>query len=301
MNGRKLIKRGVSNIIKITADSTCDLSPGILNAMDITLVPLYIFVDDKAFRDGVDITPADIFRYVDEEGKTCKTTAVNAYEYECFFAELAQKYKTIIHICIGSNFSSCYQNATLAAKRFQNVYVVDSRNLSSGSGHIVYDAAWMAKNGVESEEICRRLEDSIPKVDASFVIDRLDYLHKGGRCSGLEAIGAKLLQIKPCIEVLGGKMKVGKKYRGSFERCLENYIKDRLFGKHDIDYSRVFITYPMCSAQTVAKVRDMIRSYADFEQIIETGAGCTVSSHCGPNTLGILYKRKNRKESIDVY
>lgn len=288
-------------MIKITADSTCDLSPEILNAMGITLIPLCILVDDKAFRDGVDIIPADIFRYVDEEGKTCKTAAVNVYEYKCIFAELSPKYEAVIHICIGSDFSSCYQSAVQAAQSFKNVHVVDSRNLSSGSGHIVYDAASMAKDGLEQEEICSRLEATIPKVDASFVIDRLDYLHKGGRCSELEAIGAKLLQIKPCIEVIDGKMKVGKKYRGSFERCLEHYVKDRLYVKQDIDYSRVFITHPMCSAQTVAIIKEVIRQYAHFDEIIETKTGCTVANHCGPNTLGILFKRRSRKESHVTY
>lgn len=288
-------------MIKITADSTCDLSPEILNAMGITLIPLCILVDDKAFRDGVDIIPADIFRYVDEEGKTCKTAVVNVYEYELFFTELSPKNEAVIHICIGSGFSSCYQNATQAAQNFENVYVVDSRNLSSGSGHIVYDAASMAKDGVEPKEICRRLEETIPRVDASFMIDRLDYLHKGGRCSGLEAIGAELLQIKPCIEVVDGKMKVGKKYRGSFERCLRHYVKDRLYIKQDIDYSRVFITHPMCSAQTVATVREVICQYAHFDEIIETRTGCTIANHCGPNMLGILFKRRSRKESHVTY
>jgi DegV family protein with EDD domain len=287
-------------MIKITADSTCDLSPEILIDRGITLMPLCILVDDKAFRDGVNITPADIFRYVDEKGKTCKTAAVNVYEYEHFFSEFSPKNEAVIHICIGSGFSYCYQNATQAAQNFANVYVIDSRNLSSGSGHIVYDAASMAKDGVEPKEICRRLEETITRVDASFVIDRLDYLHKGGRCSGLEAIGAKLLQIKPCIEVIDGKMKVGKKYRGSFETCLEHYVKDRLYIKQDIDCSRVFITHPMCSAQTVAKVKEVIRQYAHFDEIIETQTGCTVANHCGPNTLGILFKRKYTKFDCDT-
>ena len=288
-------------MIKITADSTCDLSPEIVNAMGIMLIPLCILVDDRMFRDSVDITPADIFRYTDEKGKTCKTAATNAYEYECFFAELSSKHEAIIHISIGSGFSSCYQNATQAAQNFENVYVVNSRNLSSGSGHIVYDAALMAKDGVEPKEICRRLELTIPKVDASFMIDRLDYLHKGGRCSGLEAIGAKMLQIKPSIEVTDGKMKVGKKYRGSFEHCLEQYIKNKLYIKQDIDYSRVFITHPMCPAQTVAKAREIIQQYACFDEIIEARAGCTVACHCGPNTLGILFKRKSRKGTYGLY
>lgn len=282
-------------MIKITADSTCDLSPEILEKMDITLKPLYILVDDKTFQDGVDIKSEDIFRYVDEEGKTCKTAAANVFDYKRLFAEFSPKYEAVIHISLGSGFSSCYQNAVIAAQDFDNVYVVDSRNLSSGSGHVVYEAALMAREGIEPLEICHRLEELVPKVDASFIIDRLDYLYKGGRCSGLEVIGTRILRIKPCIEVIDGKMIVGRKYRGSFESCLEKYVKDRLFGNQDIDYSRIFITHTMCSEQTVAKVKEAVRRYADFEEIIETSAGCTVSNHCGPNTLGILYKRKNKK------
>lgn len=281
-------------MIKITADSTCDLSSKILSDMDITLMPLNILVGDEAYRDGVDITPADIFRYVDIEGKSCKTAAVNAYEYECFFDDWWAKYEAVIHICIGSDFSSCYQNAVLASKNFKNVFVIDSKNLSSGSGHVVYEAARMARSGANAQDICRSLEALIPRVDASFVINRLDYLQKGERCSGLEALGAKMLQIRPCIEGVDGKMKVGKKYRGSFEKCLRNYVQDRLRNDEDIDYSRVFITHPMCSSQTVEKVKETLLQYAHFDEIIETPAGCTVSSHCGPNTLVILFKRKKK-------
>ncbi|HHV75747.1 MAG TPA: DegV family protein [Syntrophothermus lipocalidus] len=283
-------------MIKITADSTCDLSSEILEKLNITLTPLYILVGDEMFRDGVDIKPVDIFRYVDEQGKTCKTAAVNVYDYVCFFEDLSAKHEAVIHICIGSGFSSCYQNAVIAAQDFDNVYVIDSRNLSTGSGHIVYEAALMAQEGLEPSEICRRLEELIPRVDTSFVIDRVDYLYKGGRCSGLEAIGARVLKIKPCIEVIDGKMTVGRKYRGSFESCLEKYVKDRLFGNQDIDYSRIFITHSFCPKPTVDKVKEAVRRYADFEEILETDAGCTVSSHCGPYTLGILYMRKSKKE-----
>lgn len=281
-------------MIKITADSTCDLSTEIVDDLNITLVPLLVLIGDEVFHDGVDIKPADIFRYVEEEGKTCKTSAVNTYEYECLFEELSSKYEAVIHICIGSGFSSCYQNATLAAGSFKNVYVIDSQNLSSGSGHVVYEAACMAKAGASVEDICHSLSELIPRVDASFVIDRMDYLYRGGRCSGLEMIGAKILNIKPCIEVVNGKMTVGKKYKGSFDHCLDQYIRDRLYIKQNIDYSRVFITHPMCSSQTVEKVKETLLQYAHFDEIIETPAGCTVSSHCGPNTLGILFKRKKK-------
>ncbi|NLM89383.1 MAG: DegV family protein [Syntrophomonadaceae bacterium] len=279
-------------MVKITADSTCDLSENIIKAMNITLIPLHIIAGEQVFRDGVDITPPDIFRLVEQEEQFCKTSAVNVYQYVSVFQELSPQYEAIIHICIGSEFSTCYQNACLAAGQFNNVYVIDSRNLSTGSGHIVYDAAVMAQQGKDPTEICRTLDMTIPKVEASFVIDRLDYLHKGGRCSGLEAVGAKILNIKPCIEVVHGKMKVGKKYRGSFEHCLEHYVKDRLSNRTDIDYSRIFITHPVCADKTVARVKELVDKYADFEEVIETRAGCTISSHCGPNTLGILFKRK---------
>ena len=294
--GGIMTSKSGDKMIKITADSTCDLSPEILNTLGVTLVPLNVLIDDQTFQDGVDITPAEIFQYVGEEGKTCKTAAVNTYEYERLFAALAPKYEAVIHISLSAEFSSSYQNAVLAAENFPNVYVIDSRNLSTGSGHLVYDAAVMAKEGLKAEEICQRLKTAIPKVDASFVINRLDYLRRGGRCSGVEALGAALLRIKPSIEVVEGRMKVGKKYRGGFDRCLEHYVKDKLSGKQDdIDQSRIFITHSQCSEETVAKVKEAVSRYMNFDEIIVTEAGCTISSHCGPNTLGILFKRKTNK------
>ena len=283
---------GVVIVIKITADSTCDLSPEILNKLDITLSPLHVLIDDEDYIDGVNITPQNIFEYVGKQNKTCTTSAVNTYEYEAFFAQFEKDYEAIIHINIGDEFSSCHQNAKLAAQNFDNVYVVNSQNLSTGSGHLVYEAALLAKAGRPAQEIVNELQSIIPKVNASFVIDKMDYLKKGGRCSSLEAFGATLLKIKPSIEVKDGKMVVGKKYRGQFESCLEKYIKDRLAENNHIDYSRVFITHSMCAPETVEKVKEWIAQYAQFDEVLETYAGCTVSAHCGPNTLGILYKTK---------
>lgn len=279
-------------MIKITADSTCDLSKEILEKFNISLLPLHVLVNDEDFRDGVDITPLDIFKYVGEQGKSCRTAAINTFEYESFFEEHASQNNAVIHICLGSEFSSSCQNAKIAAEKFDNVYVIDSENLSTGSGHIVYEAALLAQQGLSAEEICKKLEELIPKVDASFVIDKMDYLRKGGRCTGLEALGATLLRIKPSIEVVDGKMIVGKKYRGNFDRCLENYVKDRLQNNDNVDPTRIFITHSHCSKETVDKVRALVEEFGNFEEIIETTAGCTVSTHCGPNTLGILYRRK---------
>lgn len=279
-------------MVKITADSTCDLSPEILEEFDITLAPLGIVAGEDTYHDGVDIFPADIFRMVEQEGKACRTSAVNVYEYHELFGRFAGEYDAVVHVCIGSDFSACFQNAQVAANEFGNVYAVDSKNLSSGSGHIVYEAARMAKEGASAGQIRERLAYLVPRVEASFIIDRLDYLYKGGRCSALALLGANLLQLKPCIEVKDGKMTVGKKYRGRFDRSLKAYVTDRLSGRDDIVYERIFVTHPMCEPQVVEQVKRQVSALGLFERIIETKAGCTVSSHCGPNTLGILFIRK---------
>lgn len=278
-------------MIKITADSTCDLSKELIEQLDITLIPLHVLIDEKDHLDGVDITPADIFEHVGVHNRTCSTAAINTFEYEQFFAQYANDFEAVIHINLGSNFSSCHQNAKIAAQNFNNVLVFDSQNLSTGSGHFVLEAARLAKQNLPAQEILAQLHLMTTKVTASFVIDKMDYLKKGGRCTSLEAFGATLLKIKPSIEVVEGKMAVGKKYRGNFDSCIEKYVKERL-ATDGIDPSCVFITHSMCAPETVSKVRALIEEHGKFEQIYETQAGCTVSAHCGPNTLGILYKMK---------
>lgn len=279
-------------MIKITADSTCDLSPELLAKYDISLAPLHVLIDEADYLDGVNITPKDIFRYVSVENKTCTTAAINTYEYEQFFEPFTKQYEAIIHISIGSEFSSCHQNARLAAQNADNIIVIDSKNLSTGSGLLVVEAAELAKKGCSAKEIEARILASIPEIEASFVIDKMDYLKRGGRCSSLEAFGATLLKIKPSIEVTNGKMEVGKKYRGQFASSLEKYVKDRLQNRTDIDQARIFITHPDCPDELVEQVKAMIQREMKFEEILVTNAGCTVSTHCGPSTLGILFKRK---------
>ena len=278
--------------IKITADSTCDLSKELIEKYNIRTIPLHIInAEDKDFRDGVDICPKDIFEYVDTTGNICHTAALNIEEFESVFKEELAENDAVIHISISSDFSACYQNACIAAD-VGNVYVVDSRNLSTGGGLIVLAAAEMAQSGMEPAEIKAKLDEQTSKVEASFVIDTLKYLHKGGRCSAVVALGANVLSLKPCIEVKDGKMGVGKKYRCSFDKAIKNYVKDRLVGRDDIDYSRVFITNCLCSDETIASVRALVEELGQFEEILETDAGCTVSNHCGPNCLGILFLRK---------
>lgn len=275
--------------IKITSDSTCDLSPALLERYDVTLTPLSVIKDGLPYLDGVEITPEDIFRHVDAGGALCSTSAVNVDAYRTVFGELSPQYDAVIHITIGSLFSACYQNATIAAAAFKNVYVVDSMNLSTGQAHLVIQAAEMAADGVSALEICSQLNAMRGRVKSSFIMDRLDYMQKGGRCSSVMALGGKLLKIKPCIAVLDGTMKMVDKYRGSFDKCLEKYIKDQLKDRKDLKLDRIFITHSTVPDDAVDIARETIRKYADFAEIHDTNVGCTVACHCGPGTLGVLF------------
>lgn len=278
--------------IKITSDSTCDLAKDLLETHDIALIPLYIIKNGKSYRDGIDITPEEIFSYVEQSGQFCTTAAVSTFDYIKFFEGFSSKYDAVIHINLGSGFSVCNVNAQAAAKIFKNVFVFDSKNLSSGQGHVVIEAAKMASSGMDAETILEKLGDLIGRVETSFLIDRLDYIFKGGRCSLATALGANILHLRTCVEVHNGKMQVSKKYRGTFERCVETYVRDKLGGRNDLVTDRIFITHPAASAESVETARKIIGQYAAFDRVIETKAGCTISCHCGPKTLGILFIRK---------
>ena len=280
--------------IKITADSTCDLSQDLIDKYGITIVPLYISKGDESLKDTIEITPNDIFEYVDSGKGVCSTSAVNVTDYMDVFENALKDHDAVIHFVISSEMSCCYANACLAAQEFENVYVIDSRNLSTGIGHLVLDAAIMAGEGTKTAaEIADIINAEVPKVESSFVIDTLKYLHKGGRCSSVAALGANILKLKPCIEVVDGKMEVGKKYRGQFANVILQYVRDRLSGRDDVDTRRIFITYAIGTPEEVADaVENEIRSIIDFDEIIRTHAGCTVSNHCGPVCLGILFFRK---------
>lgn len=277
---------------QITSDSTCDLSPEQLEEYNIRLLPLYVDMDGRTLRDGVDVKPDDIYAHVAAGGGLPKTAAVNMADYVRAFTELSAKNDFVIHVCISMDFSCCYQNAKLAAADFDNVYVVDSRNLSTGHGLVVLEAERMAREGMEPESIVAALEALTGRVEASFILDRLDYMKMGGRCSAVTLLGANLLRLRPCIEVRDGKMGVGKKYRGSFEKCLVQYITDKLSGRTDLELRRVFITHSGLPEQTVQKAVETVQRLQKFEEIDVTRAGCTVSSHCGPGTIGVLFIRK---------
>ena len=276
--------------IKITATSTCDLPPELLERYRIDLVPLYISFGGNTYRDGVETGPEDIFRHVDGGGALPTTAAVNIADYQALFARLSPRYDAVIHITIGAEFSACYQDACVAAEDFPNVYVVDSRNLTTGQGLLVLEAAEAAERGESIRDILARLDGLIGKVDTTFVVDKLDYLAKGGRCSSVVALGANLLKLKPCIVLADGKMTVGKKYRGAFEKVLPDYVRDQLTGK-EVRLERAVIVRTRCDPAIPAAVEQVMREFG-FREIIHAVAGCTISCHCGPNTLGILFLRK---------
>lgn len=285
-------RKGLSMRYQITSDSTCDLSPEQLEQYNIRLLPLYVSMDGKTLRDGVDVKPDDIYAHVSAGGSLPQTAAVNLADYVRAFTELSKKNDFVIHVCISLDFSCCYQNAKLAAADFDNVYVVDSRNLSTGHGLVVLEAERMAREGMEPDDIVAALHDLTGRVEASFILDRLDYMKKGGRCSAVTLLGANLLKLRPCIEVKDGKMGVGKKYRGSFDKCVCEYITDKIGNRSDLELRRVFITHSGVPEETVQKAVETVQKLQPFEEICVTRAGCTVSSHCGPGTLGVLYIRK---------
>lgn len=280
--------------VRIIADSTCDLSPELISRYGITVMPLYVSLGDESFRDGVDITAADVFRYVNGGGDLPKTAAVTAADFLDCISEVRKEHPEdeVILITISSEFSSCYQSAVIAAESSEGVFAVDSRNLSTGFGHVVLTAAELAEEGLSAAEITEKLQEIIPLVDASFILNRLDYLRKGGRCSAIAALGANLLKLKPCIAVRDGKMTVVKKYRGSFVKCVEQYVRDRLSEPEQIVPHRIFITHAAASSDAVQTADRIVRETAPFDAITETVAGCSVSSHCGPETLGVLFIRK---------
>ena len=278
--------------IRVTSDSTCDLSPELIEQYQIAISPLYVVLDGKSYKDTIEITPDKVYEYVERTKKVGSTAALNVSDYLSFFREHLQGYDAIIHFTISSEMSSCYQNACIAAEEFQNVYVIDSRNLSTGIGHLVLDAAEMAAEGKNPKEIVDILNERKKKLDVSFVIDTLKYLALGGRCSSVVALGANLLNLKPTIIVKDGKMVVGKKYRMSLDRALLRCVIDQLGDLDTVDTRRIFVTDSGISDERWQSVEKLLKETLPFEKIYHTRAGCTVSNHCGPNTLGILFYRK---------
>ena len=277
----------------VFADSTCDLSNELIDRYDVHIIPLHITLGEKNGLDRVDFSTEDLISFVDETSILPKTSAPSPSDYLDAFRSASNEGKEILYIGLGSGFSTSINNAQLACEQLDCKYrIVDSENLSAGIGLLVIKACELAGQNKHCDEIADTIEALVPKVETSFVIDALDYLYKGGRCSGAAVFGSNLLKIKPCIEVSNGEMIVGKKYQGSLEKCFEKYIKDKLFQRNDISYDRIILAYSVLDERIIKRLESVINTYASFHEILLTQAGATITSHCGPNCMGILFIRK---------
>ena len=278
----------------LSADSTCDLGKELTEKYQVQLCPYHVELDGKSYRDGVDLEPDFIYQVYREKKILPKTSAINISEYEEHFKRWTDQGCEVVHITLGHGLSSSYQNCCMAAADLPGVYVIDSCNLSTGTGLLVLEAASRIAQGMEAKQVAEQVEALVKKVSASFVIDTLEFLYKGGRCSALQMLGANLLSLKPSIVVNteDGSMSVGKKYRGTLDKALLHYVSDQLKGRTDLNEERVFITHSGISEERLDSVKKAVEELGAFKEILVTRAGCTISSHCGPNTLGVLFLTK---------
>ena len=277
-------------MVKILADSTCDLSPELIRRYGIRIIPLYVRLGDEEYRDGVNIEPDRLYRWSDEHGETPTTAAPGVQDFENYLYKDSEDEYVVF--TISSSMSACFNNCRLAAEDLEmqeRVFLIDSENLSTGIGLLVLRAAELAQKGMSGAAIRTEIEKIRGDVRASFVVDTLVYLHRGGRCSGLSAFLGSALKLHPRIEVAGGTMHPGKKYRGKMDRCIPDYVRDMEEDLLTACEDRVFITHSGCTEETIAAVREYLESLGHFKEIHITRAGAVISSHCGPGTLGVLF------------
>ncbi len=273
--------------IAISVESTNDLTRELLDKYQIKVIPYTIILGNEEFKDG-ERSAEEIFAYVDKNKTLPKTTAINEFEYTEYFMKLKKEYDAVVHITLSGEITSSASNAQKAAANLENVYAVDSKSLSTGIGLLAIYARELADVGVAPNVIAEKVQKRREDLKVSFVVEKLDYLYKGGRCSSLELFGANLLKIRPRIVVKEGKMLSDKKYRGKMDSVIAKYCADTLTEANSPDLTRVFITYSSATPEMVAAARNACENVG-FKEIIETRAGCTISSHCGANTLGILF------------
>ena len=280
--------------VKIIADSTCDLSEELLEKYDITVIPLYIQLEEESYLDKLEITPTEIFAWADKNGKTPKTAAPGIDVVQGILEKFYKEETELIYFSISASMSTTSNVVRLVAEdmEYDNLHIIDSMNLSTGIGLQVLRAAELAAEGKSAEEIVAYMEGIRDKVRASFVIDTLTYLQRGGRCSAMTALMAGALKIKPQISVEGGKMDVTKKYRGNIGVAIKKYLSDLEEDLKQADETRVFITHSGCSDEVIKMVYDYLEGLNYFKEIHITTAGSVISSHCGPNTLGVLFYEK---------
>lgn len=280
--------------IVITSDSTCDLSADLLTANEIAIMPLSVMLGDRTYKDGIDIMPSDIFRYVDETGELPKTAAPSVEEYERFFRSFTDEGKTVIHFNISSKASGSHGFALAAAQKIggSRVYVVDSHALSTGQGLLVLKACDLREAGKSAAQIYQTVLSLREKVNTSFIPDTLLYLYKGGRCSTLSYYGAKVLSIHPMIAMKEGQLYPKKKYIGKMSRCLKNYVHDLAEEYPQYDRTRCFITHSNADAELVESAKQLVKNLFSFDEVTETVAGSVITGHCGRNTIGVLFISK---------
>ncbi|MBQ7924114.1 MAG: DegV family protein [Clostridia bacterium] len=275
--------------IRITSDSTCDLNQ-LTQERDIGILPLQVNLGNKAYHDGVDITPQDIFDFVAETKILPKTSAPSIGEYEEFFEEQLKGYDELIHFNISAQSSGSHNFAKEAAKAFNGkVRVIDSKALSSGQGLLVLKAADMRDEGRSGEEIEKAVCELRNRTNTSFVPDALDYLHKGGRCSGMKMLAANILKIHPKIVMVDGKLQQGGTYKGNMERCISKYVEELYNTYPSYDKTRCFVTHSSAEKELVDVAKAKVAELFGFDEVIETVAGSIITSHCGKGTLGVLF------------
>ena len=276
--------------IIISSDSTCDLGDALIQKYDIKIMPLTVILGSQSYKDGEKIVPEDIFRYVEETDELPKTAAPSVEDYEAFFSQFVDAGKTVIHFNISSKASGSNGFAVIAQKKFgDKVHVIDTHALSTGQGLLVLKGCDLREAGKSAEEIVQTIMLLRDKVNTSFVPDTLRYLFKGGRCSALSYYGAKVLSIHPLISMKDGQLYPKKKYMGNMQRCLRNYVKDLFEEYKKYDKTRCFITHSGSDPELVAAVKEQVEGLFAFDEILETVAGSIITSHCGKNTLGVLF------------
>ncbi len=286
----------MSNKVILTADSTCDLTKELIERYNVNTIPLHISLGNNMYDDWVTITPDDIYKHFYDTKELPRTAANSVGEYADFFNKFIEQGYDVVHISLGSSLSVTNRSAVLAAEESDGrVEVVDSCNLSTGTGLLVIKAAEFIEQGMSAKEVADAVRALVPKSHASFVIDKLNFLAAGGRCSAVEAFGANLLSLKPLIEVSTeekGKMGVNKKYRGKFNKICFEYLDDIVNKYGEVDTDRVFLTHAGCDEELVESMRKALVEKNIFDEVFVTRASCTISSHCGPDTLGVLFMTK---------
>jgi len=278
--------------VVITADSTCDLSGELLERFDIRVIPLTILLGEDSFLDGLDFSAEDIYKRYREDGTLPKTSAPGIQQFTDFFSQILETGCEIVHLDISSELSSSFNNACIAASELEGVYTVDSRMLGAGLGLLAIEGAECRDRGMAAAEIAEHLNALTEKVDTSFVLDTLEFMWKGGRCSAVTALGANLLRLRPALEMKDGKLSVYKKYRGSIQSVYRQYVKERL-ASAEIRPGHVFVyNSGEVEEETLREINAMVREAVPGVEIHNTLAGCTVASHCGPRTLSVMFIRK---------